>query len=56
MTENRWLELMNDPNGRLTKEEMEDGWHWCPEWDDLLVGPGMMEQESCFCLQEDHND
>jgi hypothetical protein len=49
MTNERWSALMNDPNGRLTREEMSEGWHWCLDWDDLLVGPGMMEMECCNC-------
>ena len=49
MTEERWQALMNDPNGRVTKEELAEGWHWCWDWDDLLVGPGMEEQKFCTC-------
>lgn len=33
----------------LSDEEIAEGWHWCPEWDGLLVGPGMPEMESCVC-------
>lgn len=49
MTGERWQDLMDNPDGRLTGEEMAAGWHWCPEWDDLLVGPGMRELECCTC-------
>ena len=35
---------------RLTQEEIAEGWHWCYEFDGLLVGPGMREMESCTCL------
>ena len=34
---------------KLTKEEIEAGWHYCHEWDGLLVGPGMEEMECCTC-------
>ena len=33
----------------LTEEEIEAGWHFCPEWDGLLIGPGMVELEACLC-------
>ena len=50
MTDDRWRELMNDPNGRISPEELAEGWHWCPDWDDLLVGPGTaMELTCCMC-------
>jgi hypothetical protein len=49
VSDERWSALMNNPNGRLTREEMADGWHWCADWDDLLVGPGMMEMDCCGC-------
>lgn len=53
MTDQRWRELMNDSNGKLTQEEMAEGWHWCPDWDDLLVGPGSMEITCCTCTNVD---
>jgi hypothetical protein len=33
----------------LTEEMIEDGWHFCPHWDDLLIGPGMGESLHCEC-------
>ena len=33
----------------LTKEEYDQGWHWCNEWDGLLVGPSMREAIVCSC-------
>jgi len=50
MTHERWESLMRDQAAVLTQEEMDEGWHWCADWDDLLVGPGMdMELEHCRC-------
>jgi hypothetical protein len=49
MTEERWKELMRDQTLPLTKQEIADGWHFCPEWDGLLIGPGEMEWEFCMC-------
>lgn len=37
---------------RLTQEEIATGWHWCREFDSLLVGPGMGEQKYCTCNDE----
>jgi hypothetical protein len=33
----------------LTEEEIAEGWHFCYDWDYLLVGPGMSELEACGC-------
>jgi hypothetical protein len=54
MTDQRWRELMDDPNGCLTLEELAEGWHWCcGGWDGMLVGPGMPELNYCECANED---
>jgi hypothetical protein len=55
MTEDRYHELMyGDTPQKLTKEELAEGWHFCTEWDYLLVGPKMEELHACSCLAEDH--
>ena len=57
MNNKRWQELERKGEG-LTKEEISEGWHWCPEWDDMLIGPEMhMEWEICNCevKNEDHD-
>jgi hypothetical protein len=46
MTEERW-QALEKAGGTLTKEEMEEGWHWCNEMDFLLVGPGMHFFQNC---------
>lgn len=33
----------------LTDLEKEEGWHWCPEFDDQLIGPGMQVAFFCNC-------
>jgi hypothetical protein len=34
----------------LTSEEVNEGWHWCPEWDDLLIHPNdTAEYALCHC-------
>lgn len=50
MSDLRWTELMNDDSLHLTSEEIAEGWHFCWDFDGLLVGPGMdMEMECCTC-------
>jgi hypothetical protein len=48
VTKERYELLMND-QAMLTPEEIKEGWHFCHEWDDLLVGPGMEEVHVCTC-------
>jgi len=45
----RWVELNDSEGNRLTSEEIDAGWHFCPDWDGLLIGPGMREMELCLC-------
>jgi len=53
MTKERWLELMKpfeEGDGvMLTNEEIDAGWHWCEEWDGLLVNVDDDEFVSCTC-------
>lgn len=49
MTENRWQHLMKDQDAELTESEIQEGWHFCWDFDGLLVGPGMGEMEICTC-------
>ena len=48
MDDERFLELDRSGNG-LTEEEWEQGYHWCYEWDGMLVGPGQPEALVCSC-------
>lgn len=48
MDRERYIELDNSGTG-LTKEEWEAGWHWCYEWDGMLVGPNTHEATCCTC-------
>jgi hypothetical protein len=45
----RYRELETDQNAEFTPKEKEQGWHFCPDWDYMTVGPGMEEQDSCCC-------
>lgn len=50
MSETRYS-LLNQGHSALTKEEMEDGWHFCAEWDDLLIHPNdNKEYYLCRCV------
>lgn len=49
MTKERWEQLMANEELSLTPEEILARWHFCPEFDGLLIGPGMDEMKSCLC-------
>jgi hypothetical protein len=53
MTKERWLELMQpyaENDGiNLTADEIEAGWHWCEEWDGLLIHVDDVEFDACGC-------
>lgn len=60
MTKERYDFLMWDTEcfayHTLRDEEVEIGWHWCPEWDGLLICPHMTEwgpnPYACICGYE----
>lgn len=54
MTTKRRKELEGNLASILTDEEQAEGWHWCLEFDALLVGPGMPELNACKCLAVSH--
>ena len=49
----RWDELMdactNDEDIQLTEDEIKAGWHFCDDWDGLLVHPDDIEFQHCTC-------
>jgi len=47
MDKERWRYVMGNYDAKLTEDEVKEGWHFCYEWDSLLVGPGMPEGEVC---------
>jgi hypothetical protein len=53
MSEERWNYLMQpfdgDENVMLTPQELANGWHWCDEWDGLLIHADDREFEHCKC-------
>ena len=47
---------MNNMTLELRRDEIDRGWHWCYEWDGLLVGPDMEEWESCSCMSSEEKE
>jgi len=55
MTPERYKYLSEvEPSIEIAPDELALGWHWCCEYDYLLVGPGMDELDACKCLPKDH--
>lgn len=54
MTRERYNLLMEDDSVDLTQAEISKGYHFCSEFDGLLVGPGMYELNHCSCWPKDH--
>lgn len=52
MTPERIKELFNSPDAVITEEEWLQGWHWCDDFDGMLVGPRRAESEFCTCSKE----
>ena len=53
MTQARFDFLMQpfegDESVMLTAEELKDGWHWCDDWDSLLIHTDDVEFKQCKC-------
>lgn len=49
MTPQRYKQLFENLKEKLTKEENDLGWHFCDEFDGLLVGPNCSEWQYCTC-------
>jgi len=44
MDNKRLYDLNHGPDPQiLTNEEYAEGWHWCPDWDYLMIGPESYE-------------
>jgi hypothetical protein len=50
MTPQRARELELDMDAKLTPAELADGWHFCPDWDGMLVNKNDTEGEGRACL------
>lgn len=55
MNERRYQQIMaSEENEPLLPYEIAEGWHFCAEFDGLLVGPAMGELRACHCLPKEH--
>lgn len=58
MTPERYRQ-MNEPGDlKFTEAELREGWHYCPDWDFLVMraghpDPGAFDSCSCKCWTED---
>jgi len=49
MDKERYKLLMEDDSVQLTESELFEGWHFCYDWDGLLISPKMGEWKFCEC-------
>jgi hypothetical protein len=56
MTDERYNYLERTLKSFLTMDEINEGWHWCNDYDYMLVGPDMPEWENCTCLMNHTNE
>lgn len=52
MSQERYQQVMYNYEEKLTEEEMNNGWHFCWEYDGLLVNAHdpEMRETGCHCL------
>ena len=48
MDRERYIRIQNGTED-LTPEEVEDGWHFCPDWDDMLIHVDDDKFQCCPC-------
>lgn len=57
MNEIRYDALQKGIIESLTPQEFEvEGWHFCHEWDGLLINPTWREHECCTCKTQEEID
>jgi hypothetical protein len=49
MTRERYGYLTRTLEARLTPEEVAAGWHFCLDWDSMLIHKNWPEAECCTC-------
>lgn len=52
MTPERYQHLTTCAGDQLTQMEIGQGYHFCPDWDFLLIGPDFTEMEGCTCFYD----
>ena len=53
MNNERYRYLIENVEAELTEEEIKQGWHFCPDWDLMLIHPNMPESDCCSCFKEE---
>jgi hypothetical protein len=53
MDNKRYREIENSDTAELTAEEKAQGWHFCPDWDFMLVNSNDKEGEGAACTCKD---
>ena len=49
----KYLEVTGAP---ITDKEIQEGWHYCYEWDGMLINKSWPEAECCKCFEDkDYN-
>lgn len=49
MTPERYHELLINPQMKLIPSEIDAGWHFCYDWDGMLIHKTWPEYEMCNC-------
>lgn len=49
MTPERYRELCVNPDAILTEQELREGYHFCPDWDYMLLHVSDVEMSGCCC-------
>jgi len=55
MNTQRYIEIDSGLDN-LTSAEIENGWHFCPDWDDMLIWEHEKEGKHCTCEGFELND
>ena len=50
MTTARYHALMHGRRARLNRKELRRGYHFCADWDELLIGRSWPEYWTCGCV------
>ncbi len=54
MNQTRYDEIQSDIKAELSESEINAGWHFCPDWDFMLIHKDWREYEGCCCGYEVH--
>jgi hypothetical protein len=52
MTGERYAYLSKNMDASLTEEEYKAGWHFCYDWDGMLIHESYPEFKCCSCKDE----